>query len=183
VENVLRGLFGFGMPASYQAPFFAPGGTLEQVWGPLLHQLARQLGTQLDELRIVCNKVLTEVPLTVKIGTIEAGTVAGLHFALEGRVNGVARIVIEHFNRMRPEIAPHWPKAEITDEVAYRLVLDGEPRIHCTVDVAAERKGEEGVEVATAMRVINAIPALCAAPPGVTWATALPAYTARNHRW
>ena len=179
VEDVLRDLFGFGRPIEYKSPFFERDGLLERAWAPSLHEIADRLGVKLDGFNIVCNKVLTDVPLQVKIGTIDAGTVAGLHFALEGLVGGKPRIIIEHFNRMLPHIAPHWPKIEISNEVSYRIVIEGEPSITCTMDLKAEREGDEGVEICAAMRVVNAIPSLCRAEPGATWATKLPTYTAR----
>ncbi len=179
VENVIRDLFGFGRPVSYKAPFFERGGMLEKAWSPSLYELADRLGVELDGFNIVCNKVITDVPLQVKIGTIDAGTVAGLHFALEGMVKGKPRIVIEHFNRILPHIAPEWPKIEISDECSYRVVVEGEPTLTLTLDLKAERRGDEGVEISAAARVINAIPAICQAKPGATWASQLPTYTAR----
>ena len=53
-------------------------------------------------------------------------------------------------------------------------MIDGEPSLSCDLEVGtAETYSHDGM-VATAMRVVNAIPFVCDAPPGVVTATDLP---------
>jgi hypothetical protein len=103
----------------------------------------------------------------VAAGTIEAGTIGAVRFSTIGVIGGRDVIAIEHVNRMALDLAPHWPSA--AHDGTYRLEIDGEPSIACDFRVGW-RPGDDHSEhgmLATAMRVVNAIPAVCEAPPGL----------------
>jgi 4-hydroxy-tetrahydrodipicolinate reductase len=73
-------------------------------------------------------------------------------------------------------VAPEWPHGD-----GYRIEIKGSPSF--TVDV--EMLGDDGDHntgglVATAMRIINAIPHVCAAAPGVLSSLDLPLYSAKG---
>ena len=81
-------------------------------------------------------------------------------------------IVIEHVNRMAPGIAPDWPTSE--RDGTYRILVAGNPDFSCELRFGhADDFSEQGM-LATAMRVVNAIPAVCQAPPGLVSAADLP---------
>ena len=88
-------------------------------------------------------------------------------------------IVVEHVTRMHPDMAPDWPQPKGAG--GYRITVEGSPRY--TVEL--EMMGEDGDHntgglVATGMRILNAIPAVCAAPPGVLSTLDLPLVTGRG---
>jgi hypothetical protein len=80
--------------------------------------------------------------------------------------------VIEHINRMAPELAPDWPTAE--RDGTYRIVVDGTPSFTCELQLGSGDDSSQDGMVATAMRVVNAIPFVCDAEPGIVTSTDLP---------
>jgi hypothetical protein len=165
-------VFGFGRPLE-DTPILALPGVQGTTWGPPVQLVADALGVQLDEIRETYDRRLTPRTLEVACGTIEAGTVGAVRFESIGVVDGRDAIVIEHVNRMAPDLAPDWPTAE--RDGTYRIIVDGEPSMRCDLVVGAtpETASAEGM-VATTMRIVNAVPAVCAAPPGLVSSLDLP---------
>ena len=56
----------------------------------------------------------------------------------------------------------------------YRIVIDGTPVITCEMTVGTESTASADGMVATAMRIVNAVPAVVAAPPGLVSSLDLP---------
>jgi 4-hydroxy-tetrahydrodipicolinate reductase len=67
---------------------------------------------------------------------------------------------------MRDDIAPEWPQP--SGNGGYRIIVKGNPNYTIDMEIVGE-DGEHttGGVVSTAMRVINAIPAVVDAPPGM----------------
>jgi 2,4-diaminopentanoate dehydrogenase len=95
-------------------------------------------------------------------------------------VDGKARVIVEHVTRLRDDIAPEWPQP--AGKGCYRIVIEGEPRIITDVQLLGEHDGDHntGGLVATAMRLVNAIPAVCQAPPGLLSVLDVPLATPRT---
>jgi hypothetical protein len=165
-------VFGFGQPPEH-TPIMAMPGIQSGTWGPVVHLVAAGLGVELDEVRETYERELTPRRLEVASGVIEAGTVGAVRMETIGVVGGREAIVVEHVNRMAPDVAPHWPTAEV--DGTYRIVVDGDPSMRCdlVIGASAETASAEGM-VATTMRVVNAIPAVCAAAPGLVSSLDLP---------
>ena len=111
------------------------------------------------------------------VGRIEKGTTAALRFEVQGIVKGRPALVVEHVTRMHDEMAPEWPRGE----GGYRVIIEGVPRLVCSLDMADE-KGDHAVGgvVLTATRLVNAIPAVCQARAGFLSALDLPLVTGRG---
>jgi 2,4-diaminopentanoate dehydrogenase len=124
-------------------------------------------------VRETYQREVTPRRLEVASGTIEAGTVGAIRMETIGVVDGRDAIVVEHVNRMAADLAPHWPTAE--RDGTYRVVVDGDPGLQCdlTVGGTPETASASGM-VATTMRIVNAIPNVCAAPPGLVSSLDLP---------
>jgi 4-hydroxy-tetrahydrodipicolinate reductase len=104
---------------------------------------------------------------------------AALRFEVQGWIRDRAAIVVEHVTRMHPDMAPDWPQPKGSG--GYRISVTGSP----SYAVDFEMMGEDGDHntgglVATGMRILNAIPAVCAAPPGVLSTLDLPLVTGRG---
>jgi hypothetical protein len=135
--------------------------------------VADRLGVELDDIRETYDKRVTERTLTTAAGPIEAGTVGAVRFETIGVVGGRDAIVIEHVNRMALDLAPDWPVAD--RDGTYRVVFDGDPALTCELQLGTgDHDFSDAGMLATAMRVVNAIPAVCAARPGIVTATDLP---------
>jgi len=164
-------VFGFGKPLEHRCLMETPG-VQASAWAPPVRMVADALGAELDEVRETYDKRVTDRTLEVAAGTIEAGTVGAVRFETIGVVDGQDAIVIEHVNRMADDLARDWPTAD--RQGTYRIVVDGEPSYTCELQIGtAESYSHEGL-VATTMRVVNAIPSVCDAAPGIVTSLDLP---------
>jgi hypothetical protein len=174
---VMRSLFGFGQPLDYASPLFTSG-ALTEYWGGVVTMVADALGVTLDEIRESHDFAAIDTDVDVAVGRIDAGTVAAIRFEVQGIVNGKAVIVVEHDTRIHDAAAPDWPQCAGGDN-CYRVILEGRPKLTCELDMEDEHGGDGGL-IACAMRVVNAIPAVCAAPAGVLSVLDLPMVFGRN---
>ena len=106
-----------------------------------------------------------DIDVDVEIGRIDAGTVAAIRFEVQGIVDGEPVVVVEHDTRIHDDAAPDWPQCRGGDN-CYRVLIAGRPKLTCELDMEDEHGGDGGL-IACSMRVVNAIPAVCAAPPGL----------------
>jgi len=178
--ETMRVLFGFGQPLDYAAPLFTSG-ALTEYWGGVIALIAARLGVQLEEIRETHNVLAMDRDVEIAVGTIAAGTVAAIRFDVQGIVNGRPAIVVEHYTRIDTEAAPDWPRCA-GGENGYRILLEGRPQLTCEVTMADEHGGDGGL-IANGMRIVNAIPFVCDAEPGVLDTLAIPAVVSRNLRF
>jgi hypothetical protein len=171
VEFILRDVMGFGRPLDVK-PVLALDGAQTATWGPSIRLVAAGLGLQLDEIREYFDRVPTDRTLEVACGTIEAGTCGAVRTQTVGVVDGRECIVIEHVNRMAADLAPEWPLGE--RDGTYRVIIEGDPGIECTMTVGEPAAATAGAMVATAMRIVNAVPYVVVAPPGLVSSLDLP---------
>ncbi len=176
--EVLFDTMGFGQPPE-STPLLMLPGALTFAWGGVLHMIAAGLGEQLDEVREVVERFDAPHDFTTAVGEIRAGTMAALRFEVQGWIRDRPAIVVEHVTRMHPDMAPDWPAPP--GHGGYQLSVTGSPSY--TLDL--QMMGEDGDHntgglVATGMRILNAIPAVCAAPPGLLSTIDLPLVTGRG---
>jgi 4-hydroxy-tetrahydrodipicolinate reductase len=176
--EVLFETMGFGQPLDATPLLLLPG-VLEMAWGPVVEMIAAACGVELDELREVHERIAAPETFDIVSGTVQEGTTAGLRFEIQGIVDGRPAIVVEHVTRLRDDIAPDWPQP--SGQGCYRILVSGSP----SFKMELELEGEDGDEntgglVATAMRILNAIPAVCAADPGLVSPLDLPLITGKG---
>jgi hypothetical protein len=171
VEFMMREVFGFGKGLDHQ-PIMSMPGVQTGTWGPPVRMVADALGVELDEIRETYDRVLTPRRLEVACGVIDEGTVGAVRFETIGVVDGHDAIVIEHVNRMAADLAPDWPTAE--RDGTYRVLVDGSPSLSC--DFVLGRPGSASAEgmIGTTMRIVNAVPFVCDAAPGLVSSLDLP---------
>lgn len=165
-EDSVRYIVGFGQPMDYEPMMVAPG-IPTMVWGGQVRLLARALGVEIEELREEVERVPLEADAHTQMGLFEAGTQGGLRFEVQGIVDGVPRIVVEHVTRISPDVAPEWPQGP-NSLSAHRVIVEGTPHLELTVEATAEggNRAAGGNETA-ANRLVNAITWLRAAKPGI----------------
>jgi hypothetical protein len=168
---VMRELFGFGNPLDEVAPLFTSG-ALTEYWGGVITLIADRLGVQLDEIVETRDVAALDHDVDVAVGRIAAGTVAAIRFEVQGIVAGRPVIVIEHDTRIHPGAAPDWPACTGGDN-CYRVIRKGRPELTCELDMRDENGGDGGL-IACAMRVVNAMGAVCEAAPGLLTTLDLP---------
>ena len=177
VEFMMREVFGFGKSMDHQ-PIMAMPGVQAGTWAAPVRMIADAMGAELDTIRETYERELTPRRLEVACGVIEAGTVGAVRFETIGVVDGRDAIIVEHVNRMAMDLAPHWPAAAL--DGTYRVDVDGDPEMHCDFKVGGPHSGSAHGMVATTMRIVNAIPAVCAAAPGLVSSLDLPLTLPRN---
>ncbi len=172
--------FGFGRPADYTPPLAMPG-VLKMGWGGMVQLVADRLGIELDEIRESFERCYTDESFDTPMMQVPKGTCAAVRFQLEGMARGRAVVVTEHVNRLADHIAPDWPRPPVGRRGVHRCVISGNPSVQLECFVTGEDGDHNtgGVQ-ASAMRVINAIPALCEHSPGLVSTLDLP-YTPSTH--
>lgn len=164
-------VFGFGKPPEAVCIMERPG-VQSSAWAPPVRMVADWLGAPLDRIRETYEKRVTERRIETAAGPIEAGTVGAVRFETIGVVDGRDAIVIEHVNRMAPDVAPDWPTA--SRDGTYRIVFEGEPDLTCELMMGSPSDYSNQGMVATAMRIVNAIPHVARAAPGLVSSADLP---------
>jgi len=173
--EVVFGTMGFGQPLD-ATPLLLTPGAVSFAWGGTLRLLADGLGLELDEIREEHERRPAPEDFETPVGAVKQGTTAALRFEVQGIVKGRPALVVEHVTRLRDDLAPEWPQGS-----GYRVVIEGVPRMVCDLEMEDER-GDHAVGgvVLTATRLVNAIPAVSAAAPGVLSALDLPVVTGRG---
>ncbi len=175
---VLFDIMGFGKPLD-EVPFLLQPGVPTMAWGSVVRQLAAGLGLELDGVEEWYERLPAPRDLEVSAGRVAAGTVAALHFEVRGLWHGRPVVVLEHVTRLEDSLGPDWPQP--AGQGCYRVEVRGEPNY--TLDL--QLLGTDGDHntaglKATAMRLVNAVPAVVAAAPGLVTALDLPVITGRG---
>jgi 2,4-diaminopentanoate dehydrogenase len=176
--DVLFDIMGFGKPLD-ELPLLLQPGIIGLAWGGTVSVLAAGLGAELEEIREVHERVPATRDYDTPLGTIAAGTTAGMRFEVQGIVGGEPRVVLEHVTRINEEVAPEWPK--LPGQGGYRVDIEGNPALRCQFHYeGGDGDHNTGGLTATAMRCLNAIPAVCDAEPGLLSVLDLPLVTGRG---
>lgn len=177
---VVRDLFGFGSPVDEQKMLWTPG-VLSMAWGSVVRQIAAGLGLTLDEpLEETVDRRPAERDVSTASVEIDAGTMAAVRFEVIGKVDGVPRVVLEHVTRTAEDQVPEWP-TPLKGGGCYRVVVTGEPMMEVELTHHGEH-GDHNVSgmIVTAMRLVNAVPAVVDAAPGLVTALDMPLVTGRG---
>jgi 2,4-diaminopentanoate dehydrogenase len=175
--TVLFDTMGFGQALDARPLLLLPG-VLSFAWGGVIKMLAAGLGVEIEELREVHERRPAPEKIDLGFGVIEEGTTAALRFEVQGIVAGEPRIVLEHVTRLDDDLCPDWPQP--VGAGGYRVVVTGTPSYQCDVQMTADPgQGDPGV-IGTAGRIVNAIPVVCSAPPGMLSALDLSLVTGKG---
>ncbi len=177
--TVMFDVMGFGKPLD-EVPILLQPGVLGIAWGTSIRQLAAGLGIEVDTIEENCEREAAPEDFDIAAGHVPKGSVAALRFEIRGMVDGRPAIVIEHVTRLREDLRPDWPQPAQPGG-SYRVEITGEPSYG--VDICpTSRHGDHNhaAIVAAAGRIVNAIPAVVAAPPGIRTTLDLPLITGRG---
>jgi 2,4-diaminopentanoate dehydrogenase len=176
---VMFDVMGFGKPLD-EVPMLLQPGVLSIAWGAAIRQLAIGLGIELDEITESYEREPAPEAFDIAAGHIPKGGLAALQFEIRGMVDGRPAIVVEHVTRLREDLRPDWAQPAQPGG-SYRVEIIGEPSY--TVDICpTSRKGDHNhaAIVGAAGRIVNAIPAVIAAPPGIRTTLDLPLVTGKG---
>lgn len=145
---------------------------IEQVW-----LLADALGAGIDEVTATVEAVAAGQDHQIFDHVLSAGTTAGQRWNWTGRRNGEPLIEIETLWTVGGEYPGHWPKPRH----GWTLTIEGDPSMQAHfvalasfTRAASMEEHVRAASIATAMQVLNAVPAVCEAPPGFATSASLP---------
>ena len=170
---------GFGLPLD-EIPMLLQPGVLSIAWWTAIRQLAAGLGIEVDEIAESYQREPAPEDFDIAVGRVAKGTLAVLQFEIRGMVDGHPAIVIEHITRLRPDLRPDLPQPAAGGG-SYRVEITGEPSYAVDI-VPSSRKGDHNhaAIVGAAGRIVNAIPAVIDAPPGIRTTLDLPLITGKG---
>lgn len=144
----------------------------EQVW-----LIADALNAGIDEVTAAVDAVPAMSDHQIFDRMLAAGTTAGQRWTWSGRRDGQTLIEIETLWTVGNEYPGHWPKPQH----GWTLTIEGDPsmRAHFFSLASFSRDASmaehvRSANVATAMQVLNAVPAIVAAPAGFATMADLP---------
>ena len=176
---VMFDVMGFGKPLD-EIPMLLQPGVLSLAWGSVIRQLAAGLGISLDEVTEKYVREPAPEAFDIASGHIPKGSAAGVRFEVLGIVNGEPAVVLEHVTRLREDLCPDWPQPAQPGG-SYRIEITGEPSYAMDICLSSPNGDHNHAGlVATAMRIVNAIPAVVAAPPGIVTTLDLPLITGKR---
>ena len=177
--TVMFDVMGFGKPMD-EIPMLLQPGVLSIGWGSVVRQLAAGLGLELDGLEEMYVREPAPEDFDIASGHIAKGTAAALRFEVIGLVDGAPAVVLEHVTRLRDDLCPHWPQPA-QEGGNYRIEVTGEPCYALDLCLSSPNGDHNHAGVlATAMRIVNAIPAVIAAPAGICTTIDLPLITGKG---
>ncbi|MCV7151129.1 NAD(P)H-dependent amine dehydrogenase family protein [Mycolicibacterium pyrenivorans] len=177
--TVMFDVMGFGNQIG-DLPFLYQPGVLSAAWGVAIRQLAAGMGVELDDITESVEQEPAPEDIDVAVGTIKKGTVAAVRFEIEGMVDGRPAIVVEHITRLRGDLRPDWAQPA-QEGGSYRVEITGEPSY--VMDICpTSRNGDHNYAaiLAAAGRIVNAIPDVVAAEPGIRTTLDLPLVTGKG---
>ena len=156
--------FGFGRPVDEPVPLFAESAPLES-WSGVVHELAAELGYVLDDIKFITEVSPVDEDVQLEVALIEKGTIGAIRFELRGMVDGHPLAILEHVNYVAPRAGVQWQDGTGGRSLVYRIEIQGKPTYTCLLDV--DLWGDDVSSSPAAMRTVNAIPMVQAAPPGI----------------
>ncbi|MDA8044767.1 MAG: dihydrodipicolinate reductase [Actinomycetota bacterium] len=168
-------LMGFGRPPDRFDPS-AMAGHGAASFGPSLGVVADAIGTPLDELRSDGSVAVATRAVEVAAGRVEAGTVAAQRMEITGLRRGRPLLRFRANWYLTRELDPAWDLRP----TGWRIEVEGDApldvAIHFPVPDEEWAATSPGL---TAHRPVNAVPYVCAAPPGIRTSVELPQIVAR----
>lgn len=151
--------WGFGGAPGAPIPLFT-GDKIRNSWESIPRDIARRLGVEIEEIRVVTDSGLAGRDVETAFYTIPKGTVANIRFQVQGLVAGKPFVIMEHVNYCDFEALPaDWPRPNGPGrQLHYRTLVKGRPNLSAEIEIDYP---------VAAVRMVNAIPAIVAAPPGI----------------
>jgi 4-hydroxy-tetrahydrodipicolinate reductase len=137
--------------------------------------VANALGAELDEITYEREVATMSEPLTVAAGVMPAGTVVATRFWFTGSSGGRPLVTIEYIWRLTDDVRPDWP----VGHCKWLVDVEGDPSIRSEMEFATATDAKRPTSITVAMHCLNAIPAVCSAPPGLVSHFDLPVFGGR----
>ena len=175
-EEMLLGIMGFG-----DAPdVFGERNLADRdvVFEHSLSVVADAAGLKIDRFEASSEIALTRAPTKLHRTTINAGTVGGQRYTLTAISDDKPLLRFRSNWFVTMDLEPEW---NLRDD-GWRVVVEGDTPLDITIRFPIPNDAEARslfLPRLTAHRPVNAIPAVCAAPPGILTTVDLPQIIAR----
>ena len=174
--DIVRNVVGFGLPMDVTPPMLHEFG-LKMVWEPMVRALGDALNHKVDEVTTLVERRPLEKDVTAPgMGVFEKGTQGAFRFEVAGHHKGKKLFVVEHITRIDNECAPDWPYPP-EGEGCHAVVITGNPIVHVSVHSEDRFKADSpgaGGNATAACRIVNSIPLVCDAAPGIVHGINIP---------
>jgi hypothetical protein len=160
---------GFGKDPSKADPNRRIGTALSTP--PTFRAVADAIGLSLDEVTTSIEYAATRKRETIAAGTLEAGTIGAMRMGVIGLRKG--RPVLRRFSiwYVARDLDPQW---ELRDS-GWRMQVEGDTSLDVSIAFSVAQSDYASYSPGlTAHPVVNAVPYVCDAPPGILHTTDLP---------
>lgn len=167
--EMIFSLLGFGADPAQVDPN-RPVGTAAST-PPTFRALAEAIGLAIDDVATSIEYAVTRKRETIAAGTLEAGTIGAMRMGVIGLRNG--KPLLRRFSTwyVARDLEPQW---ELRDS-GWRMQVDGDTSLDVSIAFAVAEKDYPSYSPnLTAHPVINAVPHVCAAAPGILESADLP---------
>lgn len=157
-------------------------GIMTSIWGGPLYMIAEAVGVEVESTVEHYDRWFSPSRATYSLGVVEAGECAAHQIQLQGIVDGKPKIIIDHIHRLYPDAAPDWQRPTMDNVHANRIEINGSPTVsqETVFEDPISKDGNAGTCLATGMRAINAIPAVCEAKQAILSTKDLPLISGRG---
>jgi hypothetical protein len=135
--------------------------------------MADALNVALDDVRFDVEFGAATEFVDLGYMTIRKGHIAAIRGSWSGWVAGRPFIELKIAWKLGYKLEPDWPLVH-----GYHVEIEGDPNLRCHFEPVGATMFDPGL--VTAMPSVHAIPAVCAAPPGIVTAADLPLIVARG---
>jgi 4-hydroxy-tetrahydrodipicolinate reductase len=168
--------YGFGGTDRSSIPILQPGATT-RYHESTIRLLADAIGVEIEELVETNRVTYAEESFEFSMGSVAAGTICGIAYQVQGRIGGEAVVTVEHVIKIRDQ---DFPELAFAGD-GYRVEICGEPDLRLDMAFSSATGNPlHAVHAACAMALVNAIPQVCEADPGVLTLMDLTPYPSTN---
>lgn len=163
-DPIMTTFFGYGEKSNDDLMIAQPGFTSE-IFRSTISLVADGMGVEIDEYQEELQNIYADEALDLPAVHVAPGTISGVRFKIKGMVRGEPRIIIDHVTKLRDE---DFPEVPFESGGGYRAEVEGEPNVKLDLTLSSDTKDHAHAALASvAMSIVNAIPLVCDAPPGV----------------
>lgn len=168
IWDVLHESMGFGKPDGH-VPARIASGKVNHDWETVVCYLADVLGISLDRIELDWETLLAPSDLPTEVGVVPSGTICGHRWRLSGVVGQRQVVAVQYFATVTSTPWPdRWPRPSREGQGGMVFRVDGNPSMSLELyfEQSESNRVNPGI-TATAMAVVNAIPQVVAAGPGI----------------
>jgi 4-hydroxy-tetrahydrodipicolinate reductase len=162
---------GFGIPPDQPSEMHKGMVDIENMsFGLEAKLLAHQLGVEIDQVVYRKEVGVADEPVVIAAGTLPAGTVSVMKLVVDALRDGRPVITLEWIWRTTDEVRTEWP----TGQSRWMVHVDGDPTLDAELKLDTQLDAKRATSLAAASLLINAVPTVCSAPPGLLNGYTLP---------